>query len=227
MLLQDTDLIGRTSEFARVFGIEFVSVLTRGSQYRVESMMFRVALPENFVLISPSRKQVSASMLIQKVAQMRAIECIPLIMEPQSRFYTSPILVLDFQSLYPSIMIAHNHCFSTCIGRVKQLGGPQKLGVMDDYEIPMEQLELLKDHVNGKDFLDALTILVSPNGVVFVKQHIRRGVLGRMLAEILETRVMIKKSMKHYKDQKVAFYFVYLIILTGPFENDGSAPAGT
>jgi DNA polymerase elongation subunit (family B) len=58
--------------------------------------MFRIAKPENFLLVSPSRKQVG---------QQNALECLPLVMEPQSDFYTSPLLVLDFQSLYPSVMI--------------------------------------------------------------------------------------------------------------------------
>lgn len=35
------NLIGQTSELSRVFGIEFRDVLSRGSQYRVESMMLR------------------------------------------------------------------------------------------------------------------------------------------------------------------------------------------
>lgn len=62
--------------------------------------MCRIAKPENFVMVSPSRDQV---------AKMRAIECLPLVMEPSSQFYSSPVLVLDFQSLYPSIIIAHNY----------------------------------------------------------------------------------------------------------------------
>ena len=36
----------------------------------------------------------------------------------QSRFYSDPVVVLDFQSLYPSMIIAYNLCFSTIIGKV-------------------------------------------------------------------------------------------------------------
>lgn len=53
--------------------------------------------------------------------RMRAPETIPLVMEPESRFYSDPVLVLDFQSLYPSMIIAYNYCFSTCLGRVSCL----------------------------------------------------------------------------------------------------------
>jgi DNA polymerase zeta len=46
------------SEQARVLGIDFYSVFNRGSQFKVESLMLRIAKAECFMLISPSRKQV-------------------------------------------------------------------------------------------------------------------------------------------------------------------------
>jgi DNA polymerase elongation subunit (family B) len=49
-------------------------------------------------------------------ARAKAPVVIPLNLEPESKFYTDPIIVLDFQSLYPSIMIAYNYCYSTCLG---------------------------------------------------------------------------------------------------------------
>jgi hypothetical protein len=185
-LLEHLDLVGRTAEMARLFGIDFNAVLMRGSQvaasaafetapnsrlpspappashlscvrccrclrcaslhhfvrdltsdhwplttadyhwpplvttdhcyhapqFRVEAVMIRVTKPLNYVMVSPSREQVAAQ---------AAMECIPLVigdgavtrsqqpltpspplqvMEPVSRFYTDPVLVLDFQSLY-------------------------------------------------------------------------------------------------------------------------------
>lgn len=51
-------LTADASEFARVFGVDFHSVLTRGSQFKVESVMFKISKPENFMLPSPSREDV-------------------------------------------------------------------------------------------------------------------------------------------------------------------------
>lgn len=51
----------------------------------------------------------------------------------------------------------------------------------------------------------ALTLqyLVAPNGIMYVKQKVRVGLLGRMLAELLESRVMVKQAMKGIGDDKV------------------------
>jgi hypothetical protein len=147
----------------RTFGIDFYSVLSRGSQYRVESLLVRLAHTNNFLLPSPSKEQVMTSNqrlrclcdsnskqqspplawhsssvpshvpgqhagistrrkhrqgLIRtssvprarmpctatcaQVGGQPAMEALPLVMEPESRLYTSPVVVLDFQSLYPS-----------------------------------------------------------------------------------------------------------------------------
>ena len=74
--------------------------------------MLRLAKPANFIAVTPS---------VQQRAKMRAPECVQLILEPRSEFHCHPVAVLDFQSLYPSIMIAYNYCFSTCLGRMQHL----------------------------------------------------------------------------------------------------------
>ena len=180
-ILDANELIARTSEQARLLGIDFFSVFSRGSQFKVESLMFRIAKPENFILASPSRKQVG---------QQNALECLPLVMEPQSAFYNSPLLVLDFQSLYPSVMIAYNYCYSTCLGRITPWRGANKMGFMDFKREP-RLLELVEDHIN-----------IAPNGIMYVKPTMRKSLLAKMLGEILETRVMVKSGMKVDKDDR-------------------------
>ena len=180
-ILEQNELIPRTSEQARLLGVDFFSVFSRGSQFKVESLMFRIAKPENFMLPSPSRKQVG---------QQNALECLPLVMEPQSAFYNSPLLVLDFQSLYPSVMIAYNYCYSTFLGRVESWRGQNKMG-FSDYKRQQRILELLKDDIN-----------IAPNGIIYAKPRVRKSLLAKMLGEILETRVMVKSGMKVDKEDK-------------------------
>ncbi|EPQ60815.1 DNA/RNA polymerase, partial [Gloeophyllum trabeum ATCC 11539] len=181
-ILDRAEFITKTAEFARIFGVDFFSVISRGSQFKVESFMFRIAKPESFVLISPSK---------QDVGKQNAAECMPLIMEPLSAFYNSPLVVLDFQSLYPSIMIAYNYCYSTCLGRVVDFKGRNKFGVSELHLRP-GLLDTLKDHIH-----------IAPNGMMYVKPEVRKGLLGRMLTELLETRVMVKQAMKSAKDDKI------------------------
>ncbi|KAK5944075.1 DNA polymerase zeta [Knufia obscura] len=180
-ILEANELVPRTSEQARLIGVDWFAVISRGSQFKVENIMFRIAKPENFMLVSPSRRQVGGQ---------NALECLPLVMEPQSDFYTSPMLVLDFQSLYPSVMIAYNYCYSTFLGRVVNWRGTNKMG-FTNYQRQERLIELLRDHIN-----------IAPNGIMYAKQKIRRSLLAKMLSEILETRVMVKSGMKADKDDK-------------------------
>lgn len=173
-IIDQLDLVNRTSELARVFGIDFFSVLSRGSQFRVESMLLRLAHTQNYLAISPGNQQV---------ASQPAMECLPLVMEPESAFYSDPVLVLDFQSLYPSMIIAYNLCYSTCLGKVF----PSKSSVLGvcSYSADPHTIADLKNQ-----------LLLTPNGVLFVQPEVRKGVVPRLLEEILSTRIMVKQAMK-------------------------------
>ncbi len=238
-MIEQLDFIGRTSELARTFGIDFFSVISRGSQYRVESMMLRLAHSQNYIALSPNNEQV---------ARQPAMEALPLVMEPESGMYEDPVCVLDFQSLYPSMIIAYNLCFSTCIGRPGHLycegshgcngaddpgqdvGPVPRSGTGDvppkadpgnciDLEepettgrkVPGPRPELKPRRLGCREsfVLDAslsasridpsnpADLIVTPNGIGFVPPAVRRGVLPRLLHEILQTRIMIKSAMRN------------------------------
>ncbi|KAI6658920.1 hypothetical protein LOD99_10895 [Oopsacas minuta] len=180
-IIEALDIVERTSELSRLFGIEFYNVLARGTQYRVESMMIRLLKRHEYITVSPSVRQRS---------KMLPPSVIPLILEPRDNYFTDPVVVLDFQSLYPSIIIAHNYCYSTCLGKLEHLPKDSvfPFGAID-LEIPL--------HILGD--LKPSDVTISPNGVVFVKPHIRKGMLPIMLEEILRTRIMVKQALKRNK----------------------------
>lgn len=186
-IMNQMDLVNRTSELARVFGIDFFSVLSRGSQYRVESMLLRLAHTQNYLAISPGNQQV---------ASQPAMECLPLVMEPESAFYPDPVVVLDFQSLYPSMIIAYNLCYSTCLGKVF----PSKSDVLgvSSYSADPHTLVHLKNQ-----------LLLTPNGVLYVQPEIRKGVLPRLLEEILSTRIMVKQAMKKLSPSQQVLHRIF------------------
>jgi DNA polymerase zeta len=72
--------------------------------------MCRVSKPLGFLLLSASRDQLKS-----QISQ----QYIPYVQEPPKNIFYSPVVVLDFQSLYPSIMIGYNICYNTCLGKLR------------------------------------------------------------------------------------------------------------
>lgn len=184
-IVEIKELILKNVELSRLIGIDFYSNFYRGSQFKVESILIRIAKPENLLLNSPSKLQVH---------NMRPLEVIPLIMEPDSAFYKSPLVVLDFQSLYPSIMIAYNYCYSTFLGKMegfKQTRNP--IGYMKHHQLQEGIIELL----NRNDGIN-----ISPNGLLFASSKFRKSILSRMLQEILNMRINVKTVASAFSEEK-------------------------
>lgn len=175
-----TSFLIKSIEFSRLFGIDLFSTLTRGSQYRVESILISAAHSENFLLKTPTEPDVR---------KMRAAQGLPLTMEPISDYYKDPIVILDFQSLYPSIIIAYNFCYSTVFGVMKD----------DDEQILScgAVSTISPENYNLESFskISQYDVFKAPSNIVFAKKNHKNGLLPRLLNEILSTRVSIKKAM--------------------------------
>lgn len=61
------------------------------------------------------------------------------VIEPMKGYYDVPIATLDFSSLYPSIMMAHNLCYTTLLDR----------GTIDRLTL-VEDVDYIKTPNNGK-----------------------------------------------------------------------------
>ena len=94
------------------------------------------------------------------------------------------------QSLYPSLVIGYNLCYSTLLGRLKNGLNPEletSLGVVEFTPNATGLLQCKDD------------IIIAPNGTLFCPKTYRHGILPLILDEMLSTRIMVKKSMKSAK----------------------------
>ncbi|CAI5450981.1 unnamed protein product [Caenorhabditis angaria] len=91
-------------EMARVTGVPMNYLLTRGQQIKILSMMLRRCKANNFFL----------PVIESSGGDGESYEGATVI-DPIRGFYNEPIATLDFASLYPSIMIAHNLCYTTLL----------------------------------------------------------------------------------------------------------------
>ncbi|GMH65595.1 hypothetical protein TrLO_g8868 [Triparma laevis f. longispina] len=208
-LIDKIDVLGRAGEMARLCCVDFGQSLPgiRGSQYRVEGTLRRAILNlanhghPNYLFPSPSKDQIQ---------DVEALEVIPLVLQPKSGIYHDPVVVCDFTSLYPSLIIAYNLCYSTVCGKAKyettlEGGNPGTTGRIGLFDYPEKKTaEVLYNHSERFGISDSDNAYVTPSGGVFVGKREKVGVLPKMLEELLETRAMIKRAMKAYKNTKVS-----------------------
>ena len=144
-------------EMARVTGVPIPYLLTRGQMIKVASQLFRQARANNYLVpTNPDRGGGNGDDVGFEGAT---------VLEPTTGFYTMPIATLDFASLYPSIIIAHNLCYST----------------------------ILSPHQANQ--LDPSTVTKTPCGNFFVKNNLRPGLLPLVLQDLLSARKRARKEL--------------------------------
>lgn len=158
-LLDKLMLVINYMEMARVTGVPFTYLLTRGQSIKVISQLLR--------------KTTEADLLMPVVNSSHNDEFVgATVIDPVKGYYNKPIATLDFASLYPSIMQAHNLCYTT----------------------------LLMKNCKEKDNLGPDDYIKTPTGDYFVKSHVRKGLLPQILDQLLTARRAAKKMMKTETD---------------------------
>ncbi|CAF0793979.1 unnamed protein product [Didymodactylos carnosus] len=146
-------------EMARVTGVPMSYLLQRGQQIKVISQILRKCKEKQ--LLIPAMKVTDNGDDFTGAT----------VLEPVSGYYDTPITTLDFSSLYPSIMIAHNLCYTTLVGPT------------------------IRQSLSPTDYIK------TPSDNYFVKSHIRRGILPEILENLLSTRKRVKQMLKDEKDE--------------------------
>lgn len=159
-LLEKLMCLVNYTEMARVTGVPFSYLLLRGQQIKVISQLFRKCLEDNIVV--PNMKLENTNEEYEGAT----------VIEPVRGYYSMPIATLDFSSLYPSIMMAHNLCYTTLLNKQTI----QAFGLTED------------DYTH------------TPNGDYFVKEHRRKGILPTILQELLTARKKAKADLKKETD---------------------------
>ncbi|XP_017784664.1 PREDICTED: DNA polymerase delta catalytic subunit [Nicrophorus vespilloides] len=147
-------------EMSRVTGVPITILLTKGEQSKVVAQLLRHARQHDYFMPvhrgAPSSEQYEGATVI----------------EPIRGYYTDPIATLDFSSLYPSIMIAHNLCYTT----------------------------LLKPQMKEKLNLTTEKVSTTPLNCMFVKSSVRKGLLPHILEHLLAARKRTKAELKETTD---------------------------
>ena len=143
------------TEMARVTGVPFNYLLSKGQQVKFISQLFRKALEQQLVI--PNLRNEATEEQYEGAT----------VIEPVRGYYDKPVATLDFASLYPSIIQAHNLCYTTLLNKTS-----------------VEKLNLKKD----EDYI------VTPNGDLFCTSKLRKGLLTTILEELLGARNVPKRS---------------------------------
>jgi DNA polymerase elongation subunit (family B) len=92
-------------EMARVTGVPYSYLLSRGQQIKVVSQLYRKAVHHDLVIPAMNAQGNNEEVQYEGAT----------VLDAEKGYYKKPIATLDFASLYPSIMMAHNLCYSTLL----------------------------------------------------------------------------------------------------------------
>ncbi|EGG13498.1 DNA polymerase delta catalytic subunit [Cavenderia fasciculata] len=157
-LLDKLMILINYAEMSRVTGVPLSYLLGRGEGIKVVSQLYRKAMEEDLLL--PTKRVSDVDVSFQGAY----------VIDPQVGFYDEPIATLDFTSLYPSIMMAHNLCYTTLLTAAD------------------------KEKVDPNDYT------LTPSGSAFIKPSHRKGILPKILEELLGARKKAKDDLKNEKD---------------------------
>jgi len=153
------------SEMAKICNVNISTLFTKGQQIKVFSQVYKECYDSNYLIEqNPQLYDIDENIVYEGAY----------VFEPIPGAYDN-VIPFDFTSLYPTIMIAYNICFSTYIPKINW--------------------ELYKDE-------DCHVIEFESNNVKYKYKFIKNpiGILPILLKNLIKARSECKKQMKHELD---------------------------
>ncbi|KAH3762960.1 DNA polymerase delta catalytic subunit [Pelomyxa schiedti] len=152
-------------EMSRVVGVPLSYLLGRGQGIKVMTQIYKKANADNLLVpfVQSEKKKDGKEKGFQGAD----------VLKPVKGYHDTPVTTLDFSSLYPSIMMSHNLCYSTWV-QSEEAKNAMKL-TPDQYE-------------------------VTPQGAMFIRSTVRQGVLPKILQSLLQARAHAKELLSKETD---------------------------
>ena len=197
-LMNKLQIITNNLGMANVCIVPFSYLFTRGQGIKIFSLVVKFCNDENFIIkdLSPDD--------IDKSSYEGAI-----VFVPTPGVYFEPVVVMDYNSLYPSSMIAENISHDSILGYKEYVLKPKKLkNEPDSYELIKDTIDYQYQDLEGYHYIDIEYDTFQ--GVGDDKQKVgykicrfaeldngEKSVLPRILRKLLKARKDTRKIMKY------------------------------
>lgn len=172
-LLDEMKVVERYIEMSKASGSLLQDIANGGQSGMIENLLLRRFRKYDRVVSTKPDSEMSEDRF-EENKDLKGGE----VLTPEKGIIEDTV-VLDYKSLYPTIMMAYNLCYST---------------VTDP------------SHGDGSEINNENLIQAPAGGGCFVDESILPGIVPEILNELLEKRIAIKKEMKKTKDEKeIAF----------------------
>ena len=167
-LVQKMKLIDKHTALSKVSGTLLQDTLDSGETTRIENYMLRVFNQKGYVFPCKPDDATAAKRGLGRKEELGG----GAVLEPVKGLHSS-VAVLDFKSMYPSIIRSFNICPTTKVNQGQEEGA----GVKKE------------------------DLTITPAGTWFLKKERKRGIVPDLLETLMNERGAVKKAMKDVKDE--------------------------
>ncbi|EGG14919.1 DNA polymerase alpha catalytic subunit [Cavenderia fasciculata] len=179
-------LIPLTKQLTNLAGNLWNKSLTGNRAERIEYLLLHNFYQKKYILPD---KQSRRDSLAASNKRAKAAFSGGLVLEPKRAYYDKYVVLLDFNSLYPSIIQEYNVCFTTIPRIKKDLGDQSKFAGVDEVDKPATSTRSL----GSKGW----ELAVPPSNTV------AKGILPQVLNYLVNRRKDVRKKMEVEKDATI------------------------